>query len=81
MPEGREATTSENKPSTNNLSNNHHAVWHSQKGWGSVSFQFVRDGLKALGIETKNLNRWITKLAADGQIIRGGNMIFMPDNC
>ncbi|NRA17485.1 MAG: AAA family ATPase [Oceanospirillaceae bacterium] len=85
IPEGREATTSENKPNAGNVSGNHQAVWQAvrsrRKVGESVSQQVVRGDLKAQGIDTKNLARWIAKLVDDGQLIKEGDLLFMPDSC
>jgi putative DNA primase/helicase len=82
IPEGREATTSENIPAVNNLSNNHTAVWQAVRSrrvaGESVSYQVVRDDLKAQGMSTNNLNRWIEKLVKDGKLNQEGNLLLMP---
>ncbi|NRA17500.1 MAG: hypothetical protein HRU04_18580 [Oceanospirillaceae bacterium] len=70
--EGRQATSSENKPSANN----HQAIWQSvgsPRAIGeSVTVQVVRDDLKAQGFDKtalKNFGRWVNKLVEDGQLI------------
>jgi putative DNA primase/helicase len=84
IPEGREATTIENAPRSNNVSANHTAVWQAVRSRRArdepASIQVIKGDLKAQGINTKNFGRWLDKMLENGDLCKDGNMLFMPDS-